>query len=731
MAILNKTAGAGFLQPQATLINKISIVAANTAGYSTESANALESMKTGQVSTSFESAVNAFASAMDFKTPAEREAHAAGILQAGLLSSVIGNGVGYYNLLTNPVSMESGVPHAASYGSEAESFESFDNQAVDQFMNISIGLAYTTGKQSPGMELIYRTIALTPEQGGVDVEVPLLFTQNALQHAPDGTPSDWGFRRIIDASIDDKILRDHSTKIIPMHSTGSAAMFMATSAVTPFEEADGKRVVTTSALKIGQDINLLGLGNLDTVSKTGTADYTEALDRNVGLDKLFMSLGGDTIAFSVLGVPFTRFAKGPEKNGKRLELNVPINSFVIDKNTTAYNDAALAGSIFETIADGNYKVRLKVTVTGNVDLELGVVSVMASTVSVVSITDANNNLISLTTGAGQTIKNGLASLAVGGYTVDAYLTNSNHRYLGLMLNMRSVKERLVTRVRSPIFIPFPMNEERDQTALDWLTFAVLQQKEADGIQQLITYHQRLMDITGGMRGELVAGDYEQNHLSIEGIGRYLVNPYVQTVEVDLLDAQALDTMSAIKNGQEVLLNSARSVFFDVLQHTNYENAARYIDGGQLKHKYQAVFLTTDKLKRFMTVTGDSRGLGAELPYEIHSTVNSRLSQIDEDTDAMYMVLVREGSDIDPLSAGVCLSTPSLVSTLTAPRQNRVNKELVYQPRYAHYNLCPIIVKFEVKGVHSLLNDTLLFKTCEQCVTEVVVPTPETPEPETP
>lgn len=221
---------------------------------------------------------------------------------------------------------------------------------------------------------------------------------------------------------------------------------------------------------------------------------------------------------------------------------------------------------------------------------------------------------------------------------------------------------------------------------------------------MIDYHERLMRLTGGLRGELTVGDFEINAMPIEGIGRYLINPYVQELNVDVKgNAQATETVANIENGQEVLLNTLRSVSFDILQRTNYENACRYMDGGEITKAWKVALVTSKKIERFMTVKGDSRTLGAGLPYQLESDVDARLD------NCIYMTFVREGDGVDPLSSGVMLLTPTLVSTLSVTRDNTPRNEAVVQPRFQHYNLLPIVVKINVTGVDELLETTLPFR----------------------
>jgi hypothetical protein len=600
-----------------------------------------------------------------------------------------------------------GVRYAPADGSDFESEyskESFDNQELNDFFAVSIGLNYKIARQGPAMEMVYRTIPLTPEQGGFDIVVPNLFVENTLRHELDGSESDFGFRRVIDSSIDYTVLNDNSTQIVPTYNDTTKDNFVSTTVLAPFEYENGRRKVLTSGLKLGQTIQIFGLGQADSVQRVGQPDYTEALDRNIGIATVFVALGGETVGFDTKGLPFSRYIKMPEQGGRQMSLNFNVSSLEISPTTKAWDGDALTGATFKLIQDGKYTVRLKTRLNGQVDVERGTIDVTATSLTVMYITNEAKERIPLDSGVGQQIVTGLAGLATVAWWPDARLTNSNHRHLGLMLNVRTVAERLLTRQRSPFFVPYPLNENRDQSVMDWLTFAVSQYINNEGVGTLINYHERLMRLTGGLRGDLTVGDFEINALPIEGIGRYLVNPYVQEVEIDLLNnTQSQNTADNVENGIAVLTNALRSVGFDILQRTNYENAARYMDGGEVANKFKFGLVTSPIIERFLTITGDSRTLGANLTYQLESDVDARL------TESLYMVMIRDGDGVDPLNAGAMLLTPTLVSTISATRDNRPVNEAIVQPRFQHYNFCPIVVKFVVKGVRELLEQTIPFR----------------------
>lgn len=637
-----------------------------------------------------------------------------GLLAASVVASFGGNLSSYLRMQSNTgiKSLEEGITMASLEGREWDSVysaESFDNQNLIDNLAISIGLNYKIARQGPAMELFFRTIALSPDQGGVDILVPNLFVENLVRHATDGSPSDFGFRRVLDAAIDYTVLNDNSTSILPTHNSQTAQYFVPTALLTPFPHTDGRRTVTTSALAVQKEINLFGLGNLDTAARAGTPDYTEALDRNIGISWILLALGNTALRFDTLGLPYSRYVKTPEQNARGVKLNFDLTSLFIDADSVDAAGAELTGGVWDIIKNGKYTVRLRTTLNGKADVERGTITVTPALVEVMAITNELGDPIALSGQVGQSIITGFQELTVAGWWPDARLTNTNHRHLGLMLNTRPVGERLLSRTRSPFFVPYPVGEERDQTVMDQLTFAVGQFINNEAVGFLKSYHSRLMRLTnGGIRGDLVKGDFEQNQLMIEGIARHMINPYIMEVDVDLQDlSQSQETVANVENGTEVLVNAMRSVAFDILQLTGYENACKFVDGGEVTNKWKFICATSQKIKRFMSITGDSRTLGADLPYVLEADVDARMR------DTLFMSLARDVDGIDLLSAGCMLLTPTLVSSMTVTRDNTPRIEAVVQPRFQHYFLLPILVKFNVTGVDELLEKTMPFRVAAQ------------------
>lgn len=588
----------------------------------------------------------------------------------------------------------------------AYSTESFDNQVLGQYRNLSVELNYAIGKQMDAMELMYRTVAVHPDQGGVRVDIPNLFIQNVLERQLSGRPTDFDYRRVLDAYIDPTILADDGVQLIPSYNTETSRYFVESAVAGTWVVQQGQRRVTTGYLKTGKEVDILSIGHLDRVDRIGNPDFTDALDRSAGIANLLMDIDGVKFDWPIKGQPYTRFVPSVEHGARRMIMDYLSRSLTLTADSVDLTGDEITAAWFAPIKDNNLRVRLKVTASGEADVEKGIISISPKQVSVALIEDANGELVNLEDPSVAALVEKIEGATIPGWFPDTRVTNSNIRHIGMLIAHRATKEILVTRTRAPFFYAFPGNEERDSSPAEDMAAVVRTYTNNEGIAHMLGFHERAMAQTGGVRGELTKGNFEDNNLTVEGIARNLVNPYLEHYKINVKQLlQSTETQYNLTNGKEVILNQIRAIAFDILQNTNIENAARMLDGGEIKHPLKFALVTSKELEYFLTVAGDSRTLGAGLDYTIASDVNRDLK------GKMFIGIVREtpGNEIDLLSNGVCLQTPTMVTEVTSWRNNRQVKELLVQPRFNHYQLLPIMVRLDIEGVEELLQQLAPFR----------------------
>lgn len=591
----------------------------------------------------------------------------------------------------------------------AYSPESFDNQKLGQYRNLSVELNYNIGRQMDAMELMYRTVAVHPDEGGIRVDIPNLYVQNVLERNLTGRPTDFDYRRALDAYIDPSILSDDGVQLIPTHNDETARHFVDAALAPSWEVTQGQRVVNTGYLKTGKEVDLIAIGHLDRVERTGGSDFTDALDRSVGISNLLMTIGDVPLDWPVKGQPYTRFVPSVEHGARRMIMDYVSRALTLSKDSVDLHGDPIDAPWFKMIVDNNLRVRLKVSVSGEVDVEKGVAVLNPASVTVALIEDANGELVDLADNSVSALIEAIESAKIEGWYPDARVTNSNIRHIGMLIQHRATKEVLVTRTRAPFYYAFPSNEERDTSPAEDMAAVIRAYINNEGIAHMMDFHERVMTQTGGIRGTLTKGNFEDNSLTVEGIARHLVNPYITQHKLNVKElCQSTQTQYNLTNGKEVILNQLRATAFDILQRTNIENAARILDGGDIKHPLKFAIVTSKELEYFMSVTGDSRTLGAGLDYVVASDVNQNLK------GKMYIGIVRDtpGNEIDLLSNGVCLQTPTMVTEVTSWRQNRQVKELLIQPRFNHYQILPIMARIDIEGVEELLQQLAPFRVEE-------------------
>src|SRR5690606_36070775 len=363
------------------------------------------------------------------------------------------------------VGVDAGGP-AGNYGymdRAHPAMEAFDNSNLSDFIGHSIVYNIQASKQDEFGEGFFRTVVITPDNGGVDLSIRNLLVFNHFIHGTDGTPVDAGKRRLLEACIDHKILADESTTLVPevLVDGSNADAFVAASVVAPRDLELPNRRVRTAPLKVGKRLDLIGLSQPSKIAKNGVHDAHDTLDRMVGIKSVYMAVGGEAVKFDIKGLPRTFFVKGPEGRNREMVLHYVTRSLQLNEATKLADGSAPQQAALAEIIANKLVVNIGFSLTGDVDVELGNIQVHGTPVEVASIFTAPGEKLDLTTGTGKTIVDGLAGLSVIGYEANARLTNSNKRERGLQLDLNTYTERYPVPIGAPLTVPTPHGEQSD------------------------------------------------------------------------------------------------------------------------------------------------------------------------------------------------------------------------------------------------------------------------------
>lgn len=578
----------------------------------------------------------------------------------------------------------------------APSMEAFDNSNLTDFIGLSMVYNQKAAKQGEFAEAFYRTVILTPEQGGADVTIRSHLVLNHFLHNTRGDHADFKQRRLLEAAINYQILADQSTALVPEVHAGNKDLFVAEAVVAPRTVDLGNRQVTTAPLQVGKRVNLVGLAQNTLVKIAGQANQTDALDRAVGLKSLYVRQGdADVLRFDVETLPRAAFIKGPQGLARELELNFRTSSIQINGKSTDYAGNALVNPVLKQIVDGGYTVTLSLIVTGNVDTEKANATVNAAPVVVEKVINAAGESLSLTAaGPGRDIARGLEALSIIGWEPNARLSNANRRLRGLQLNSSEYTERYPVMLGSPLSIPSPLAESRGMADIDLLVTAARLRNDNNAITTLLRF-------TDGLsRWKFLSDSVASDDLlpEVEGIARFLVRPWFRERNLDLRTlVRSLRSYERVQDIQAAIGNVLRNDIQDAILESNYRTALDAYTG-YVGEKVCVLIGSDPKTASFILKDGDSRTLGDDIDFEKVTTVDQRVRK------QIFWTFKRKTEGLDPLNCGTHFWIPELISHVNVSRDETQIREAMVQPRNRHINHLPIMGKINVIGLDEVLSE---------------------------
>ena len=595
------------------------------------------------------------------------------------------------------VSFESsGIAGNLDYRSE-HSLEAFDNRVLSEMIPYSIVFNVQAACQDEFSETFYPTVVVSPDFGGMDITIDRTTVFNSVTHNPNGKTTDWNQRNLVEAVADASILADESTALIPFFRDGEANdFFVAPGIITPTFFKVGTVSVKTNPLKVGPEIDLLGISQHPGLFGAGIIDHTDTIDNRIFIKNLYMSATNVLDAtdvtlfkFNVARLPRNAFNKSVEGRGREMDLNFRSSALVLDGETVG-TDGDLP-DILALVRANSLTVRLNLSVSGHANVEFGTVQITGAIVNIEKITDEDRKEISLTEGVGLEITRELAKLQIFGFDPSARRTNSNRRTRGLLLNNIRETERFEIPLGAPISAPSPIGSDRDTRDLDSLIAAARIRNSNNAMTTLLNYADTLRAYVENRR-------LGHGHPVIEGIGRHLVVPFYEEIDLDLVSSMNnIKSKDRAEDINAVFINAIRDVIYRMYRISGYQAA---MDASSSGGKKPTLLVGTDNIiQRHLMVTGDSRTFG--VGFEDVKIVTSLDARID---NKIVLALTRGGvnGQVDPLGFGCMAWIPELTSSIVVQRDGATYQEAMVQPRSRHINNLPIMAVINVTGLSDVM-----------------------------
>jgi len=656
----------------------------------------------GSLSTALESIVATHGTGFAKLTQAQRDAGVAAAIISGDIPGFIQAPISRNVVASESVSFIS--PSGGDFTSERmrQALEAYDEKENKNAVVYSVAYNMQAARQDEFGETFYPTVVVTPDQVGFTVSIRLIQVYNEVRRQITGNLDQFNKRNIIQAVIDPTILQNDMTKIVPVYRAESAHNFVDAALLPPKDVvvADGESV-TTSAYAVGKSFSLLGISQTAALLETGLQDTTDSIDTAITLAAIYMQLGAgataEVIPFATQRLPLAVFTYSVQQNYRLMNVQFTTKSLLVNANTKDVTGAASA--ILAPVIAGDFQVRLGISVSGGVNLELADTSLFASNISVVSVIDNSGASLDLTAGTGLAIATLFADAKMIGYDLDARRTNLNRRMRGQMLDTTYYNQVYAVPLRSPITVPRPLTlgDVNDSTDLAALITATHIRTSNEAVAELLRVESYLAEYVGVTAPANLGAAAPE----ILGVSRFLITPFYEYAEIDV-NAQ-IDSLKSHERSadiQAVLVNKLRDMAYRMYRDSGYKAAADALAGGVAPTP--TIIIGTDPvLSRYLTVSGDFRTLGNDFNVKIVSTLNRTMAG----KIIMTFGVFDSGMDgvPNPMHFGNMAWKPELTLVLPIHRNGANSKELTVQPSFLHVTNLPIMSSLVVTGISDVVS----------------------------
>lgn len=567
---------------------------------------------------------------------------------------------------------------------------------------------YQSVRQDEFGETLFPTIVQSSDQAGITINVKLMTVFNGVERNISGAFQSFNRKNIIRAIADSTVLYKDTNKIVPVVRSESTAKFVDAADVAVAAVVIDEESINTAPIKIGTEVDILALSQPASMVAKGVNDQTDTLEAAVSLSNIYAKftngvVGGgnltDVIKLPTLNIPYSNFVFNPQDNYKQALLNFTTDSITISKNQKRVDGSAL--TYLTAVDSADWSVRLKVNVTGSVNVETGRLIVNGTKIEVYKVMlNTDGTEVSIASGPGQTFAGLVAAGAIIGYDVLGYRTNANRRQRGQLINVTEYNQIYNVPLRAPITAQHPinMNQQIDSSDVQTLINTTRTRTSNDAVKALIDFGTTLK----GWKNVRDAANAGPDTL---GVGRFYVLPQYLEESLDIPDTlNSITSADRTLDIQAAIVNRIRFMAISMFVASEYKAASDALSGGMAP--IPTVTVATDPtIASFIMSPGDLRTLGAEFNLRVVSTLDLRMRGKIYVTFGVFDE--SRNQQPNPLNFGNMLWYPETVVTANISRNGAISRETVVQPRYLFINNLPILGLINVTGLDAALKKTAI------------------------
>lgn len=581
------------------------------------------------------------------------------------------------------------------------SLEGYQDRDYSKFIAHSVFFNTAASTQDDLGEGFFPTVLVNAQAPILVSELRSTVITKEVRHALTGEVTDTQDRNIALASTDYTLLDSESTRVYPAVAADNSNLDKFVSATLyPAKDinVDGA-TVKVAPLKIGKDLNIMGLASNAANLDGATLDISDVLDNRVVLDSVVVKVtnvgvdgvegGGDdtvsVIEIPVGALPRAAFLRGMEGSNNELSLSFKNRGFALNtatKDIAGNPVPALVGLI------SSESLTLNLELFGSVNMRTSNMRVSAAATQVDRVFDGDVEL-STTAGAGQVIVDALLFEVIG-YTIDAVRTNANRRSIGLSIDTRS--NNVVWNIGStaPLYNRAPTTAAADDgDVVDNLIRAARQRTAINAVTALLKHVDNVSVFTADGKGvpasEVFKGAADE------------VIPYYKSIPLDVqASINSISTAEKTADLRGLLADTISHEIALMAQASNYLTALEMASNGN--EKLRVIIGTDPIIHTHLMASGDDRTFGEGVEYKIVSTNDVRMK-------GKIIVSFQRASakGFGPLSLGGRGYIPELLGTAQVSRNGQTSNELIVQPRELHVAVLPVILELNVTKLTELLS----------------------------
>lgn len=578
-----------------------------------------------------------------------------------------------------------------------EAYDERDNRNAQMYSIIYNLLA---SRQDDFGETFLPTIIVNPSEVGITLSVKLFYVYNDFKRSVNGTLANYGRKNVIRAYADADILKNEQTKVVPVLRTGGGAddnsdKFVSTSDVPAWSVNLGSSIaVTTAPLKVDTKVDLIGISQTNELLNSGLMGPTDSLDTFFKLESIYVKVtdgtNTDIIRVETENLPASSFTYAPQGNYRRMILTMDTDGIVLDYSTLNVNGGAVAA--LPELATN--KVRLQLSMSGNVTLDKGDAVINRGSLALVTMRNAAGQLVTGT--AFKNLADKLATAEVIGYTLLAYRANSNIRQRGQLLDSQIEYRAIPVPYRSPISILMPAINAGadDSSALQTLITTTGIRVSNEAVSTLLKAQTTLASYNPVANEN---GDLPE----MSAIGQYYVKPVYFSEPMNLSNVvDSLKSHEKIKDIRAALVEKIRFYANEMYRQSEYKAAAAVLTGN-VGFKPTVIVGTDPVIYNYIMADGDLRTLGDTFDVKVVSTLDQRVA--GKIFISFGVFDQNRNSQINPLNFGNLLYSPELTVAMPISRDSQISRELIVTPRFVHILNLPIMTVLNVTGLPDTIN----------------------------